>query len=63
MITCPAQEPIPNGEVQCTLDNAYGSVCVVVCNPGYEIDEDIQTTCQADHTWDNLLPSCNSKLK
>ena len=61
VITCDEQEPVPNGAVECTKGSDYSSICTVVCNAGYETDEDTEVECTADHTWDDYLPSCISK--
>uniref|UniRef100_H2Y785 Sushi domain-containing protein n=1 Tax=Ciona savignyi TaxID=51511 RepID=H2Y785_CIOSA len=58
----PATPPL-NGDVQCSDDSNYGSVCHITCNPGFELNVDDTVTgyerrCDANARWTNSQPSC-----
>nr|CAB3266734.1 sushi, von Willebrand factor type A, EGF and pentraxin domain-containing protein 1 [Phallusia mammillata] len=65
--TCkwPGYNSIANGHVQCTEHNSYGSACIYICLPGYEMQHSTgaDTTvaianCTVNGTWNIYPPMC-----
>ncbi|CAK8697520.1 unnamed protein product [Clavelina lepadiformis] len=62
-ITCPSLLPVLNGRIRCSEENAFGSICEVVCDEHYELVGEEQVMCIDDNSdphgvWSNPLPSC-----
>ncbi|XP_078664090.1 E-selectin-like [Branchiostoma floridae x Branchiostoma belcheri] len=57
-VQCLALPPPVNGDS--TGSNFYLDVVHFTCNSGYELVGDSSSTCQADRTWSNNVPSCNA---
>ncbi|XP_078667358.1 uncharacterized protein LOC144909170 [Branchiostoma floridae x Branchiostoma belcheri] len=54
---CPTLTALANG-VLSTTATSYQTVVNFTCNPGYVLNGTTNTTCQADGTWRNLVPTC-----
>ena len=59
---------IENGNFTCSDGNKFGSECLFVCNPGFEMVglkgkhfNSAALTCTANRTWDGWLPNCTRK--
>ncbi|XP_039256087.2 P-selectin-like [Styela clava] len=58
-ITCNPRPRSPNrGNVVCSDDNLYASVCAFDCDEGYYMDGPETTTCQEDFSWTDKTPEC-----
>lgn len=52
------------GEVVCSDDNFYGSVCQFQCDPGFRLEGSSQSTCSGEISnpnWDFPSPTCERK--
>ncbi|KAI8500841.1 hypothetical protein Bbelb_216590, partial [Branchiostoma belcheri] len=56
---CPTLTAPANGALSTTA-TSYQTVVNFTCNPGYVLNGTTNTTCQADGTWSNLVPTCTS---
>ncbi|XP_019617399.1 PREDICTED: E-selectin-like [Branchiostoma belcheri] len=57
MRKCPTLTAPANGALSTTA-TFYQTVVNFTCNPGYVLNGTNNTTCQADGTWSNLVPTC-----
>ncbi|XP_019630213.1 PREDICTED: P-selectin-like [Branchiostoma belcheri] len=56
-IQCPILTAPANGALSTTV-TSYQTVVNFTCNTGYVLNGTTNTTCQADGTWDNPVPTC-----
>ncbi|KAI8498131.1 hypothetical protein Bbelb_240750 [Branchiostoma belcheri] len=54
---CPTLTVPTNGALSTTL-TSYQTVVTFICHTGYVLNGDSNTTCQADGTWSNPVPTC-----
>ncbi|XP_078666608.1 CUB and sushi domain-containing protein 3-like isoform X2 [Branchiostoma floridae x Branchiostoma belcheri] len=54
---CPTMTAPTNGALSTTA-TSYLTVVTFTCNPGYVLTGAANTTCQADITWSNPVPTC-----
>ncbi|XP_078573919.1 P-selectin-like [Branchiostoma floridae x Branchiostoma japonicum] len=57
---CPALTTPTNGALSPTGPYSYPNQVTVSCNSGYNLNGDSPLTCQADGTWSNPVPTCES---
>ena len=63
--TCSELGDIPNGKVNATSENQYGSVVKYECDVGYQIDTGVpRTYCQGNQVWKHggILTTCASRF-
>ncbi|XP_078692084.1 sushi, von Willebrand factor type A, EGF and pentraxin domain-containing protein 1-like [Branchiostoma floridae x Branchiostoma belcheri] len=60
-IQCPTLTPPTNGALS-TGATSYQTVVTFTCNSGYVLNGAVATTCQADGTWSNPVPTCTPIL-
>ncbi|XP_019630654.1 PREDICTED: sushi, von Willebrand factor type A, EGF and pentraxin domain-containing protein 1-like, partial [Branchiostoma belcheri] len=54
---CPTLTVPTNGALS-TTSTSYQTVVTFICHTGYVLNGDSNTTCQADGTWTNPVPTC-----
>ncbi|XP_076807337.1 sushi, von Willebrand factor type A, EGF and pentraxin domain-containing protein 1-like [Clavelina lepadiformis] len=57
-VQCPVHKPIANGNIVCTEENLYQSLCTFTCDEGYNRIGSQQTYCQANRIWSVAPPRC-----
>ncbi|XP_035679036.1 IgGFc-binding protein-like [Branchiostoma floridae] len=57
-IPCPLLTAPTDGALSPTGPYEYPNQVTFTCNPGYVLNGDATTTCQADGTWSNAVPTC-----
>ncbi|XP_019614393.1 PREDICTED: sushi, von Willebrand factor type A, EGF and pentraxin domain-containing protein 1-like [Branchiostoma belcheri] len=60
VVKCPELTPPPNGAMEGS-SNSFEDVVHFSCYPGYNLVGATNTTCQADGTWGDNTPTCESK--
>uniref|UniRef100_H2Y7G0 Uncharacterized protein n=1 Tax=Ciona savignyi TaxID=51511 RepID=H2Y7G0_CIOSA len=66
-IECPHLNPPESGDISCTSENNFASVCTYTCDDGYQFVGDVDvnekvTQCLSDRTWTvETLPQCEKK--
>ena len=60
-IQCPALTAPAFGLLSPIGVTAYLTVVNVICNTGYVLNGTDDTTCEADGTWSNPVPTCTRK--
>merc|ERR1712142_1177638 len=55
---CPKLSEPSNGGVTCTNGNKPGSMCAVVCKPGFSLKGKDVTTCGSSGAWTHFLGHC-----
>nr|XP_018671091.1 sushi, von Willebrand factor type A, EGF and pentraxin domain-containing protein 1 [Ciona intestinalis] len=58
-ISCGVLTPPTNSTMVCSNQDKYESTCEFTCTPGYYRAGEHSTTCQANGTYSNQLPSCH----
>ncbi|XP_078589324.1 complement receptor type 2-like [Branchiostoma floridae x Branchiostoma japonicum] len=58
VVQCPTLTPPTNGALTPTGTTSYNTVVTFSCNTGYVRNGAETTTCQADGTWSNAVPTC-----
>lgn len=59
-VTCPELGTLDNGEIKCTDDNIYGSICKFRCNEGFFMIGEKVATCETDFKWSSPVPVCQA---
>ncbi|XP_066271291.1 sushi, von Willebrand factor type A, EGF and pentraxin domain-containing protein 1-like [Branchiostoma lanceolatum] len=59
-LECPTLTPPANGALNPIGANSYQDVVTFTCNEGYELNGASSTTCQADQTWRQPVPTCRA---
>jgi len=67
-ITCPAFDPLENGEVICSDGNNFNSICTFQCAPGYDLTGNSSAICRGDGIspqgeWDQNAPVCSAAVE
>ncbi|XP_078668410.1 CUB and sushi domain-containing protein 3-like [Branchiostoma floridae x Branchiostoma belcheri] len=57
-LLCPTLTAPVNGALSPTGANSYQDVVTFTCDQGYRLDGASSTTCQADQTWRQPVPTC-----
>lgn len=58
---CPELEVGPGVRAVCSLGKAWGSRCNMTCDPGYELEGDVDTECSDGLEWSGVMPLCVGK--
>ncbi|KAI8498132.1 hypothetical protein Bbelb_240760 [Branchiostoma belcheri] len=61
LVQCPARTAPINGAVSPTGAVAYPNSVTFTCNTGYVLNGAAASTCQADGTWSNPVPTCTQR--
>ncbi|XP_059143930.1 uncharacterized protein LOC131931220 [Physella acuta] len=56
--SCTVMVAPSNGQVTCSNENIFGSVCSIKCDSGYQLDGDVISQCLGDQTWSGHQPTC-----
>nr|XP_039271172.1 sushi, von Willebrand factor type A, EGF and pentraxin domain-containing protein 1-like [Styela clava] len=57
-ITCKDLKPPQNSKMDCTNDNKYESICAFMCDDGYELEGESESTCLSNRKFSNPEPNC-----
>ncbi|XP_078666423.1 uncharacterized protein LOC144908582 isoform X2 [Branchiostoma floridae x Branchiostoma belcheri] len=60
VVKCPARPAPANGAVSPTGPVSYPNGVTFTCNTGYILNGAVDTTCTADGTWGNPVPTCTA---
>ena len=61
VIRCDPLEAPRRGNIECSNDNVYQSVCRHSCNTGYTLLGSEIQECRQNGKWSNSMPNCRSK--
>ena len=50
-----------NGTINCTGEQITNETCYFRCNPGYDLQESSNRSCEANHVWTGVEPYCTIK--
>ena len=60
-ISCGLPGTPSNGSVNTSAGTSFGDVARYSCEPGYKLNGQVETTCQANRSWNGSVPTCESK--
>lgn len=58
MATCPELRPQPHGQIECSDNQDFRSVCSMKCDNGYELRGPSRVMCEAIGSWSGGISSC-----
>ena len=56
--SCPPLDPPDNGSITQCSGTSVGDICLLECDPGFELSGDDVRTCQSDQTWSGTDTVC-----